>query len=194
MNNGILKNQEKNVFPINNSNNLNHKGFRLGDFIDLMIINLKNMILQLFSYNTFFIVGDNTVNTTHSYQNINMTNVTERKNSDTNLFNHTSEGLEVLQDFNVMEIFFSTQIANQSNTPENKYCKIQIIRDNEVLTEETMSSYSQSGNLTLFNMLNYACKKGDLIKFQIYGTQNDVFTRNKFKIKCQKFLRNMYVN
>lgn len=194
MNNGILKNNKENVFPINNSNNLNHKGFRLGDFIDLMIINLKNMILQLFSYNTFFIVGDNTVNTTHSYQNINMTNVTERKNSDTNLFNHTNEGLEVLQDFNVMEIFFSTQVANQSNTPENKYCKIQIIRDNEVLTEETMSSYSQSGNLTLFNMLNYVCKKGDLIKFQIYGTQNDVFTRNKFKIKCQKFLRNMYVN
>ena len=193
MNNGILKNNDENVFPINNSNSLNHKGFRLGDYVDLMIVNLKNMILQLFSYNTFFIVGDNTINTSHNYQDINLSNPTERKNNDTKIFNYTSEGLEVLQDFNVMEIFFSTQISNNSNIQENKYCKIQIIRNGDVLTEETMSSFSQSGNLSMFNMINYVCKKGDIIKFQIYGSQNDVFTRNRIKIKCQKFLKNMYI-
>ena len=193
MKNGFINKNNEKINELNSSNNIEIKGFRLRDYIEIIYNNLISLILQCFSYINFGFYLDSTLSNTHEYINLSLKKDVNRANYIGQLILLNDDNIEILKNYNYCELNFSIQLINHSNVNENKYIKLQVVRDNQIFYEETQSTYSQANSNTTLNMFtNYLSQKGDKIYFSVYGTTNDQITRGKFKIKLQKVLRNMY--
>ena len=194
MKNGFINKNNEKINELNSSNNIENKGFRLGDYIEIIYNNLISLILQCFSYINFGFYLDSTLSNTHEYINLSLKKDTNRANYiGGQLILLNDDNIEILKDYNYCELYFSIQLTNRSNVDENKYIKFQVVRENQIFYEEIQSTYSQANSNTTLNMfMNYLPLKGDKIYFSVYGTTNDLITRGRFKIKLQKQLRNMY--
>ena len=193
MKNGFINKNNEKINELNSSNNIEIKGFRLRDYIEIIYNNLISLILQCFSYINFGLYLDSTLSNTHEYINLSLKKNVNRANYIGQLILLNDDNIEILKNYNYCELDFSIQLINHSNVDENKYIKCQVVRDNQIFYEETQSTYSQANSNTTLNMfINYLPQKGDKIYLSVYGTANDQITRGRFKIKLQKVLRNMY--
>ena len=194
MKNGFINKNNEKINELNSSNNIEIKGFRLRDYIEIIYNNLISLILQCFSYINFGFYLDSKLSNTHEYINLSLKKDTNRANYiGGQLLLLNDDNIEILKDYNYCELNFSIQLFNSSNVSENKYIKFQVVRNNQIFYEETQSTYSQANFNTTLNMfINYLPLKGDKIYLSVYGTTNDLITRGRFKIKLQKQLRNMY--
>lgn len=193
MKNGFINKNNEKINELNSSNNIEIKGFRLKDYIEIIYNNLISLILQCFSYINFGFYLGSTLSNTHEYINLSLKKDANRANYIGELILLNDDNIEILKNYNYCELYFSIQLTNHSNVDENKYIKCQVVRENQIFYEETQSTYSQANSNTTLNMfINYLPQKGDKIYLSVYGTTNDQITRGRFKIKLQKVLRNMY--
>lgn len=186
--NGFIKKGNKKEYPFNTSKNIEHKGLRLYDAIEL----LKKNIINLFNINQVSKLGisfnEYHLTTTSNYEDIDYVNNEYARTNGNNDFEITSNGIYIksLYKKNLI-VNLSTNVRPDSGTGGLKYFKIELWRNGSMIESYfTATEVTNNGraNLTIpcFLKVTY----NDLIKIKGYGKASDTFLLTKANFELSK--------
>lgn len=185
--NGFIKKGDKKVFPFNSTKNIEHKGIRLYDHIEL----LKNNIINLFNINQRSLLGlkfdEHRIVTPDTYEDITYTTLYNRNNGNKD-FEVTANGIYIKSMYKKnLVINLSSNVRADSGQNSNRYMRIELWRNGNMIESEFTSVY-QVGNdrdnisIPVFFKVTY----NDLIKIKAYGKVNDTFLLTKINMELSK--------
>lgn len=185
--NGFIKKGDKKVFPFNSTKNIEHKGIRLYDTIEL----LKNNIINLFNINQKSIIGlrfaEHRQVTPDTYEDINYTTELNRNNGNEDFYiNGNGIYIKSMYKKNLI-INLSSNVRADSGQDSNRYMRIELWRNGSMIESEFTAVY-QRGNdrnnisIPVFFKVTY----NDLIKIKSYGKVNDTFLLTRVNMELSK--------
>jgi len=185
--NGFIKKGDKKVFPFNSTKNIEHKGIRLYDAIEL----LKNNIINLFNINQKSIIGlrfaEHRIVTPDTYEDIDYTTELNRNNGNEDFYiNANGIYIKSMYKKNLV-INLSSNVRADSGQNSNRYMRIELWRNGSMIESEFTAVY-QRGNdrnnisIPVFFKVTY----NDLIKIKSYGKVNDTFLLTRANMELSK--------
>ena len=185
--NGFIKKGDKKVFPFNSTKNIEHKGIRLYDTIEL----LKNNIINLFNINQKSIIGlrfaEHRQVTPDTYEDIDYTTELNRNNGNEDFYiNANGIYIKSMYKKNLV-INLSSNVRADSGQNSNRYMRIELWRNGSMIESEFTAVY-QRGNdrnnisIPVFFKVTY----NDLIKIKSYGKVNDTFLLTRVNMELSK--------
>lgn len=185
--NGFIKKGDKKVFPFNSTKNIEHKGIRLYDAIEL----LKNNIINLFNINQKSIIGlrfaEHRQVTADTYEDIDYTTELNRNNGNEDFYiNANGIYIKSMYKKNLV-INLSSNVRADSGQASNRYMRIELWRNGSMIESEFTAVY-QRGNdrnnisIPVFFKVTY----NDLIKIKSYGKVNDTFLLTRANMELSK--------
>lgn len=185
--NGFIKKGDKKVFPFNSTKNIEHKGIRLYDSIEL----LKNNIINLFNINQRSLLGlkfdEHRIVTPDTYEDITYTTLYNRNNGNEDFYIN-SNGIYIKSMYKKnLVINLSSNVRADSGQASNRYMRIELWRNGNMIESEFTAVY-QRGNdrnnisIPVFFKVTY----NDLIKIKAYGKVNDTFLLTKINMELSK--------
>ena len=185
--NGFIKKRDKKVFPFNSTKNIEHKGIRLYDAIEL----LKNNIINLFNINQKSIIGlrfaEHRIVTPDTYEDIDYTTELNRNNGNEDFYIN-SNGIYIKSMYKKnLVINLSSNVRADSGQNSNRYMRIELWRNGSMIESEFTAVY-QRGNdrnnisIPVFFKVTY----NDLIKIKSYGKVNDTFLLTRLNMELSK--------
>lgn len=185
---GFIKKGENKAYPFNSSKNIEHKGLKLFDAIEL----LKKNIINLFNINQVSRFGislnEYHLTSTSTYEDLNYTNTEYIRNNGNNDFEVTSNGIYIKSMYKKnLTVNLSTNVRPDSGTGGLKYFKIELWRNGSMIESYfTATEVTNNGraNLTIpcFLKVTY----NDLIKIKGYGNRSDTFLLTKANFELSK--------
>ena len=176
---GFIKKGGNKAYPFNSSKNIEHKGLKLFDAIEL----LKKNIINLFNINQVSRFGislnEYHLTSTSTYEDLNYTNTD---------FEVTSNGIYIKSMYKKnLTVNLSTNVRPDSGTGGLKYFKIELWRNGSMIESYfTATEVTNNGraNLTIpcFLKVTY----NDLIKIKGYGNRSDTFLLTKANFELSK--------
>lgn len=186
--NGFIKKGDKKVFPFNSTKNIEHKGIKLFEYIEI----LKKNIINLFNINQVsrFGIGfnDYSLTTEASYEDINYTSTTYVRNNGNNDFEVTSNGIYIKSMYkkNLM-IDISTNVRPDSGTGGLKYFRIEQWRNGSMIESQfTATEVTNNGRANLTIPCFFKVTYNDVIKIKGYGKIYDTFLLTRANLELSK--------
>ena len=184
--NGFIKKGDKKVFPFNSTKNIEHKGIKLFDYIEL----LKKNIINLFNINQVSIFGisfnDYSLTTESTYEDINYTNTNYIRNNGNKDFEVTSSGIYIKSMYKKnLTINLSTNVRPDSGTGGLKYFRVELWRNGTMIESQfTATEVTNNGRANLTIPCFFKVTYNDVIKIKGYGKIYDTFllTRANFEL------------
>ena len=184
--NGFIKKVDKKVFPFNSTKNIEHKGIKLFDYIEL----LKKNIINLFNINQVSIFGisfnDYSLTTESTYEDIKYTNINYIRNNGNKDFEVTSSGIYIKSMYKKnLTVNLSTNVRPDSGTGGLKYFRIELWRNGTMIESQfTATEVTNNGRANLTIPCYFKVTYNDLIKIKGYGKIYDTFllTRANFEL------------
>lgn len=183
---GFIKKGENKAYPFNSSKNIEHKGLRLFDTIEL----LKKNIINLFNINQVSRFGislnEYHLTTTSNYEDLNYTNTEYIRNNGNNDFEVTSNGIYIKSMYKKnLIVNLSTNVRPDSGTGGLKYFRIELWRNGSMIESQfTATEVTNNGRANLTIPCFFKVTYNDLIKIKGYGIASDTFllTRANFEL------------
>ena len=184
--NGFIKRGDKKVFPFNSTKNIEHRGIKLFDYIEL----LKKNIINLFNVNEVSKLGvsfnDYSLTTESTYEDINYTNTNYVRNNGNKDFAITNNGIYIKSMYKKnLTINLSTNVRPDSGTGGLKYFRIELWRNGNMIESQfTATEVTNNGRANLTIPCYFKVTYNDLIKIKGYGKIYDTFllTRGNFEL------------
>ena len=187
MKNGFIKKNNNNVYPFNNSKNIEHKGFRLFDYIET----LKKNIINLFNINQTSKIGlkfnEYRIVTNNSYENIIYTTEYNRNNGNSD-FELTNNGIYIKSMYKKnLTVNIATNVRADSGQAGLRYFRIEQWRNGNMIDGEfTAGEVTANGRINLTIPAFFKVTYNDLIKISAYGRTNDTFLLTKINMELSK--------
>lgn len=178
----VLKKDNDFIFPLNYSENIEFENLNLLNYFNKFKANINELLKINKNYNAFLRYQNNTIDVDDSYKEYIYTDPLIHRDNALDIINDNI----IKNDCNYCIINFCCEIT--SHTPSEKFIKIQIIRDNNVLTEEINSTYVNTRGQINCNFA-YRSEKNDEIKIFAYGKTNDVFFRSNLSLNFSYYNR-----
>lgn len=183
---GFIKKDDKKVYSFNSSKNIEHKGIRLFDAIEV----LKKNMINLFNINQVSRFGislnEYHLTTTSTYEDLNYTNTEYVRNNGNNDFEVTSNGIYIKSMYKKnLEVNLSTNVRPDSGTGGLKYFRIELWRNGSMIESQfTATEVTNNGRANLTIPCFFKVTYNDLIKIKGYGISSDTFllTRANFEL------------
>lgn len=184
--NGFIKKGNEKVFPFNSTKNIEHKGIKLFDYIEL----IKKNIINLFNINQVSIFGisfnDYSLTTESTYEDINYTSTNYMRNNGNNDFEVTSNGIYIKSMYKKnLTINLSTNVRPDSGTGGLKYFRVELWRNGTMIESQfTATEVTNNGRANLTIPCFFKVTYNDVIKIKGYGKIYDTFllTRANFEL------------
>lgn len=186
--NGFIKKGDKKVFPFNSTKNIEHKGIKLFEYIEI----LKKNIINLFNINQVsrFGIGfnDYSLTTEANYEDINYTSTAYVRNNGNNDFEVTSSGIYIKSMYkkNLM-IDISTNVRPDSGTGGLKYFRVELWRNGSMIESQfTATEVTDNGRANLTIPCFFKVTYNDVIKIKGYGKIYDTFLLTRANLELSK--------
>lgn len=201
MKNGILNTQDNlDVLNYNSEKNIESKKLSLDNYLDLMKKELINCIYNNYKYEQFFAYGGHTISANDTYEYLKANEITTQFNGRSNCV-ESPFSIDENNDIYVnnlggkisfLQIDFSTQLFSNSNVNGNKYIQIQLVRNSSAIetVNKSVTTNVNGQRIPLSINLGIIAEEGDIIKFGVYGKQNDLFQNTTVNLSLQPRLRN----
>lgn len=184
--NGFIKKGDKKVFPFNSTKNIEHRGIKLFDYIEV----LKKNIINLFNINQVSRFGisfnDYSLTTESNYEDISYTNTSYVRNNGNNDFEVTANGIYIKSMYKKnLTVNLSTNVRPDSGTGGLKYFRIELWRNGSMIESQfTATEVTNNGRANLTIPCYFKVTYNDLIKIKGYGKIYDTFllTRANFEL------------
>ena len=184
--NGYIKKGDKKVFPFNSTKNIEHRGIKLFDYIEV----LKKNIINLFNINQVSRFGisfnDYSLTTESNYEDISYTNTSYVRNNGNNDFEVTANGIYIKSMYKKnLTVNLSTNVRPDSGTGGLKYFRIELWRNGSMIEYQfTATEVTNNGRANLTIPCYFKVTYNDLIKIKGYGKIYDTFllTRANFEL------------
>lgn len=187
--NGFIKKGTEKEYPFNSSKNIEHKGFKLYDYIELLkknIINLFNInqVSRIgLSFNEYHLTSDQT------YEDLDYTNVEYNRNNgcvDDYLVN--SNGIYIKNKYKKnLIVNLCTNVRPDSGQSGLKYFKIELWRNGSMIESFfTATEVTNNGRANLSLPCFMKVTYNDLIKIKGYGKRSDTFLLTKLNMELSK--------
>lgn len=186
--NGFIKKGDKKVFPFNSTKNIEHKGIKLFDYIEL----LKKNIINLFNINQVSIFGisfnDYSLTTESTYEDINYTNTNYIRNNGNKDFEVTSSGIYIKSMYKKnLTINLSTNVRPDSGTGGLKYFRVELWRNGTMIESQfTATEVTNNGRANLTIPCFFKVTYNDVIKIKGYGKIYDTFLLTRVNFELSK--------
>lgn len=186
--NGFIKKGDKKVFPFNSTKNIEHKGIKLFDYIEL----LKKNIINLFNINQVSIFGisfnDYSLTTESTYEDINYTNTNYIRNNGNKDFEVTSSGIYIKSMYKKnLTVNLSTNVRPDSGTGGLKYFRIELWRNGTMIESQfTATEVTNNGRANLTIPCFFKVTYNDVIKIKGYGKIYDTFLLTRVNFELSK--------
>ena len=185
--NGFLKKGNKKVYPFNSTKNIEHKGLRLYDSIEL----LKKNVVNLFNITQTSIIGlkfaEHRITTNDTYQDITYTTEVNRNNGNED-FELTANGIYIKSMYKKnLVLNLTSNVRADSGQQAMRYLRVELWR-NGTMVDSEFTAIGQVGNgrsnisLTTLFKVTY----NDLIKIKAYGKVNDTFLLTRVTMELSK--------
>ena len=186
--NGFIKKGDKKVFPFNTTKNIEHKGIKLFDYIEL----LKKNIINLFNINQVSIFGisfnDYSLTTESTYEDINYTNTNYIRNNGNKDFEVTSSGIYIKSMYKKnLTVNLSTNVRPDSGTGGLKYFRVELWRNGNMIESQfTATEVTDNGRANLTIPCFFKVTYNDVIKIKGYGKIYDTFLLTRVNFELSK--------
>lgn len=187
--NGFIKKGTEKEYPFNSSKNIEHKGFKLYDYIEL----LKKNIINLFNINQVSRIGlsfnESSLTSNETYEDLDYTNIEYNRNNgcpDDYLVN--SNGIYIKNKYkkNLM-VNLCTNVRPDSGQGGLKYFKIELWRNGSMIESFfTATEVTNNGRANLSLPCFMKVTYNDLIKIKGYGKRYDTFLLTKLNMELSK--------
>lgn len=185
--NGFIKKSGKKAYPFNTSKNIEHKGFKLYDYIE----KLKMNIINLFNINQSSKLGvkfvECQISANDTYQDITYTTEYARTDGN-NDFEITANGIYIKSTYKKnLVINLSTNVRADSGIQAMRYMRVELWRNGSMVDSEfTAVGQSGNGRANITIPVFFKCTYNDVIKIKAYGKINDTFLLTRANIELSK--------
>lgn len=193
--NGFVKKDSEKVYGFNSTKNIEHKGFNLFDYLETLKVNLLN----IFNIGQATIVGvgfnDYSVKQAKTYEDIDYSNISYNRYTNSNDFELNANGIYVKSQYKKnLVINLSTNVRADSGKAGYRYCKVELWRNDSMVSSEFSAVYLDNGNgrQNISIPTFFKCTYNDCIKIKVYGETNDVFLLTRANISLYKNNDNTY--
>ena len=187
--NGFLKKGSSKVYPINNTKNIEHNGFKLYDYIEL----LKTNIINLFNINQVSRIGlcfnDYHLTSTNTYEDLNYNDLTyNRNNGCSDDYEITSNGIYIKNKYKKnLLINLSTNVRPDSGQGGLKYFRVELWRNgSNIESQFTATEVTNNGRANLSIPCFFKVTYNDIIKIKGYGVASDTFLLTRVNMELSK--------
>lgn len=185
--NGFIKKGNKKVYPFNSTKNIEHKGLKLYDHIEL----LKKNVVNLFNITQTSIIGlsfaEHRITTNDTYQDITYTTEYNRNNGNKD-FEVTANGIYIKSMYKKnLLINLTSNVRADSGQEAMRYMRVELWRNGSMI-ESQFTAVGQVGNgrSNIGMSLFMKCTYNDLIKIKAYGKVNDTFLLTRVNMELSK--------
>lgn len=185
--NGFIKKGNKKVYPFNSTKNIEHKGIKLYDSLEL----LKKNVVNLFNITQTSIIGlsfaEHRITTNDSYQDITYTTEYNRNNGNKD-FEVTANGIYIKSMYKKnLLINLTSNVRADSGQEAMRYMRVELWRNGSMI-ESQFTAVGQVGNgrSNIGMSLFMKCTYNDLIKIKAYGKVNDTFLLTRLNMELSK--------
>lgn len=185
--NGFINKGDKKVYPFNSSKNIEHKGWKLFDYIET----LKKNIINMFNITQTSLLGvkfaDHRIVTADTYEDITYTTEYNRNNGNSD-FEFTESGIYIKSMYKKnLIINLSSNVRPDSGQTSNRYMRIELWRNGSMIDSE-FTAVAQTGSDRNNICINtfFKCTYNDLIKIKAYGKVNDTFLLTRVNLELSK--------
>lgn len=185
---GFIKQENKRKYPINSSKNIEHKGLRLFDTIEV----LKKNIINLFNINQVSRFGislnDYSLTTNNTYEDLAYTNYEYKRDNGNNDFEVTANGIYIKSLYKKnLVVNLSTNVRPDSGTGGLKYFRIELWRNGTMIESQfTATEVTNNGRANLSIPCFFKVTYNDLIKIKGYGRISDTFLLTRCNLELSK--------
>ena len=185
---GFIKKENKRKYPINSTKNIEHKGLRLFDSIEL----LKKNIINLFNINQVSRFGislnEYSLTTTNTYEDLSYTNYEYKRDNGNNDFEVTANGIYIKSMYKKnLLVNLSTNVRPDSGTGGLKYFRVELWRNGTMIESQfTATEVTNNGRANLTIPCFFKVTYNDLIKIKGYGRASDVFLLTRCNLELSK--------
>ena len=186
--NGFIKKGNKKVYPINTSKNIEHKGFKLYDYIET----LKKNIINLFNINQKSVLGvkyvDDRIATADTYENISYTTEYARTNGNEDFELSATNGIYIKSQYKKnLVINLSSNVRADSGQDGYRYMRVELWRGGSMIESEFSRIYQRGNDCNmLFIPVFFKVTYNDCIKIKAYGKVNDSFILTRANLELSK--------
>ena len=186
---GYIKKGDKKEYPINTSKNIEHKGFKLFDYIET----LKKNVINLFNINQKSVLGiafnEYRITANDTYQDIDYTTVYARNNGNSDFELSNTNGIYIKSMYKKnLVINLSSNVRADSGQSATRYMRVELWRGGSMIESQFTAVYQATGNdranitIPVFFKVTY----NDCIKIKAYGKVNDTFLLTRANIELSK--------
>lgn len=185
--NGFIKKNDKKVYPFNSTKNIEHKGIRLFDYIEL----LKKNIINLFNINQKSILGvkfaEKRITSADTYQDIDYTTEYLRTNQNEDFYlNANGIYIKSLYKKN-LTINIGSNVRADSGVDGYRYLRVEQWRNGSMIDSEFTTVYQRGNDRNnLFIPILFKVTYNDCIKIKIYGKTSDTFLLTRVNMELSK--------
>lgn len=185
---GFIKKENKRKYPINTTKNIEHKGLRLFDAIEL----LKKNMINLFNINQVSRFGislnDYSLTTNNTYEDLAYTNYEYKRDNGNNDFEVTENGIYIKSLYKKnLVVNLSTNVRPDSGTGGLKYFRIELWRNGTMVDSQfTATEVTNNGRANLSIPCFFKVTYNDLIKIKGYGRISDTFLLTRCNLELSK--------
>lgn len=187
--NGFLKKDNKKVYPFNSTQNIEHKGFKLFDYIEL----LKKNIINLFNINQVSRIGLS-LNEYHltqqsQYEDLDYTDIEyNRNNGCPDDYEINANGIYIKNKYKKnLLINLSTNVRPDSGQGGLKYFRIELWRNGaQIESQFTATEVTNNGRANLTIPCFFKVTYNDCIKIKGYGNPSDTFLLTRINMELSK--------
>lgn len=187
--NGFLKKNNEKVYPFNSTINIEHKGFKLFDYIEL----LKKNIINLFNINQVSRIGLS-LNEYHltqqsQYEDLDYTDIEyNRNNGCPDDYEINANGIYIKNKYKKnLLINVSTNVRPDSGTGGLKYFRIELWRNGaQIESQFTATEVTDNGRANLTIPCFFKVTYNDCIKIKGYGNPSDTFLLTRINMELSK--------
>lgn len=188
MKNGFIKKNNNKVYGFNSSKNIEHKGFKLYDYIET----LKKDIINLFNINQRSLLGikfiDYRIQANNTYEDITYTTPEYNRNNGNEDFELTANGIYIKSMYKKnLVINLSTNVRADSGQAGLRYFRAELWRNGSMIDSSfTATEVGANGRANVVIPVFFKCTYNDLIKIKAYGRVNDTFLLTSANIELSK--------
>lgn len=185
---GFIKKENKRKYPINTTKNIEHKGLRLFDAIEL----LKKNMINLFNINQVSRFGislnDYSLTTNNTYEDLSYTNYEYKRDNGNNDFEVTANGIYIKSLYKKnLVVNLSTNVRPDSGTGGLKYFRVELWRNGTMIESQfTATEVTDNGRANLSIPCFFKVTYNDLIKIKGYGRISDTFLLTRCNLELSK--------
>ena len=185
---GFIKKGDKRVYPINSSKNIEHKGFKLYDYIE----KLKKNVINLFNINQKSVLGvkyaDDRIATADTYEDITYTTEYARNNGNNDFELHATNGIYIKSQYKKnLVINLSSNVRADSGQAGYRYMRIELWRNGSMVESEFTRIYQRGNDCNCISIpVFFKVTYNDNIKIKAYGKVNDSFILTRAILELSK--------